>query len=404
MLQRLLLLSSLLVVGLVAGCSEQPVTPAEPEESAPAEQQLADDPRSAEPAPNTPPGELAGSLAEPAETLPGSRYTLDAVAYSVARLSATPVRFPAPTERADFEAWRQEAKERLVRSLHIFRLTDGHQGLEPVVMASESFDGYRRDEVSYFVDFGLRGRAFLYVPDAPGPHPAIVFWHGHTFGGYLSSAGIEPYGAETNAHHGGAAALAEAGYVVLAPNVRTFGESGGVEAHEHYERILRLAGGSALGTFASDAHRAVDFLTSLSYVDADRIGVTGLSLGGLLTLLSAALDERVAAAAPQSFFGSYRRTLLTTSNCPCNYAGVLGVDFDIADLAALAAPTPMLIVAGTADSEFPVVAMRDAFAQTSASYQLIGSDALELAEHSGGHEWIAEPAIAFFDQEFRSQE
>jgi dienelactone hydrolase len=271
-------------------------------------------------------------------------------------------------------------------------------------MASESFDGYRRDEVSYFVDFGLRGRAFLYVPDAPGPHPAIVFWHGHTFGGYLSSAGIEPYGAETNAHHGGAAALAEAGYVVLAPNVRTFGESGGVEAHEHYERILRLAGGSALGTFASDAHRAVDFLTSLSYVDADRIGVTGLSLGGLLTLLSAALDERVAAAAPQSFFGSYRRTLLTTSNCPCNYAGVLGVDFDIADLAALAAPTPMLIVAGTADSEFPVVAMRDAFAQTSASYQLIGSDALELAEHSGGHEWIAEPAIAFFDQEFRSQE
>lgn len=405
MLLRLLCLTSLLVAGVAVGCDAQSVEPPAPQPAA-----LEEQPPSNEGAPVAASAERGEettpttATATPDELLPGSSYTLDPVEYSLARLTATPVRFPAPSDRPDFESWQREARERLTRSLHIFRLAAGHQGLEPVVMATQAFDGYRRDEVSYFVDYGLRTRAFLYVPAAAGPHPAIIFWHGHTFGGYLSSAGIEPYGAETNAHHGGAAALAEAGYVVLAPNVRTFGESSSVEAHEHFERILRLGGGTALGTFASDAHRAIDFVTSLSYVDAGRVGVTGLSLGGLLTLISAALDERVAAAVPQGFFGSYRRTLLTTSNCPCNYAGVLGVDFDIADLAAIAAPTPMLVVAGTADVEFPVSAARESFALARASYELVGSDTLELAEHAGGHEWVADPALAFFDRHFRSQE
>lgn len=406
-----LFLSSLVAAGMLAGCDASP-TPSEqpppPQAEVPAS--TADDSAAgpvAEPMGQAQPTSEAGPVTErPAleETLPGSQYTLDAVAYSVARLSATQVRHPAPLELEDFQSWQRDARQRLVRSLHVFRLADGHQGLEPVVIATDQFDGYRRDDVSYFVDYGLRGRAFLYVPEAPGPHPGIIFWHGHTFGGYHSSAGIEPYGAEENAHHAGAVSLAEAGYVVLAPNVRTFGEAGGVDAHEHYERILRLAGGSALGAFTSDTHRAIDFLTSLDYVDSERVGVTGLSLGGLLTLLSAALDERVAAAVPQSFFGSYRRNLLTASNCLCNYAGALGVDFDIADLAALAAPTPLLVVAGTADPEFPVSDMREAFAHASARYELIGSDALELAQHPGGHEWVAEPAIAFFDQQFRSEE
>ena len=337
--------------------------------------------------------------------IPGSRYTTDAVGYTVGRLSVTPVRRAAPIGEAEFALWQPLAKQHLTQTLNVFRFAEGQLPLETAVLRSDAFDGYRRDEISYFVEPGLRGLAFLYLPEAPGPHPAVVFWHGHTFGGFHSSAGIPPYSRATNSHHAGAAALAEAGFIVLAPNIRTFGAGGGIEAHRHYERIMGLAGASALGAFVSDGHRAVDVLHSLPEVDLSRIGVTGLSLGGLLTLLTAALDERIAAAAPQGFFGSYRESLLDSQGCGCLFAGALGLDLDVADIAALIAPRPLRIVAGERDAEFPIESQRRAFDQARHSYGLLSAaESIEFATHPGTHEWIAEPAVEFFDRHLRSHE
>ena len=42
----------------------------------------------------------------------------------------------------------------------------------------------------------------------------------------------------------------------------------------------------------------LDYLESRPDVDASRMGMTGLSLGGMHTWLTAALDDRVAVAAP----------------------------------------------------------------------------------------------------------
>ena len=44
--------------------------------------------------------------------------------------------------------------------------------------------------------------------------------------------------------------------------------------------------------------RLLDYLETRADVDAARIGVTGVSLGGMHAWLLAAVDERVAAAAP----------------------------------------------------------------------------------------------------------
>ena len=386
MFRRLLCLSSLICL---VGCDAS---------SRPAEVELPPAPVTAEGA--EPPIAVEG-LPMPAEasTIPGSRYTFDAVGYAVGRLSATPVRNPAPADAEAFALWQSNARSHLARSINVFRFEPGQLPFEMAVLSSEPFDGYRRDEISYFVERGLRGRAFLFVPDAPGPHPAVIFWHGHTFGGHHSSAGIAPYGRETNPHHAGAVALAEAGFVVMAPNIRTFGAGGGVEAHEHYVRIMNMAGASALGAFAADAHRAVDFLASLPEVDADRIGVTGLSLGGLLSLLSAALDERIAVAAPQGYFGSYRESLLTSQGCSCQYAGALGLDFDVSDLAALVAPKPLRIVAGEHDPEFPLASQRSAYERLQTSYDLAGaSNRVEFSVHDGAHEWDAALALEFLQR------
>lgn len=55
---------------------------------------------------------------------------------------------------------------------------------------------------------------------------------------------------------------------------------------------------ATLSAWAWGSHRAVDYLLTLDYVDKARIAVTGQSRGGKTALLAAALDERIALAAP----------------------------------------------------------------------------------------------------------
>lgn len=47
-----------------------------------------------------------------------------------------------------------------------------------------------------------------------------------------------------------------------------------------------------------DLQRLLDFLEAQPFVDPERIGMAGVSLGGMHTWLCAAMDTRVAAAAP----------------------------------------------------------------------------------------------------------
>jgi dipeptidyl aminopeptidase/acylaminoacyl peptidase len=134
------------------------------------------------------------------------------------------------------------------------------------------------ESVTYSAPDGRQVPAYLFVPkhlDRSRKHPAIVWIHGDGINQNYDGWHVERnYSVYYSFHQ----YLLQKGYVVLAPEYR--GSIG--YGREWREGVYMDVGGKD----AMDAAVASDYLTTLPYVDADRIGVWGLSYGGFFTLIS----------------------------------------------------------------------------------------------------------------------
>jgi len=123
------------------------------------------------------------------------------------------------------------------------------------------------------VEFGAEGAvtlgAWLYLPDRPGPHPAITMAHGYAL---VKEHALERF----------AQAFAEAGFVVLLHDHRGFGSSGG-EPRQDVDPWTQIA----------DWRRAISFLEARPEVDPERIGLWGTSYAGGHAIVLGATDGRL---------------------------------------------------------------------------------------------------------------
>ncbi|MBL9209019.1 MAG: prolyl oligopeptidase family serine peptidase, partial [Opitutaceae bacterium] len=136
-----------------------------------------------------------------------------------------------------------------------------------------------------------------------------------------------------------------------------------------------------------DGIRGIDYLVTRPDVDPRRIGVTGCSGGGTLTTYIAALDPRVAAAAPSCYITNWRALLekLGPQDGEQSVAHFLTEGLDIPDYIALFAPKPYLI-ASTTDDFFPLEGARQAFEEAKRFHGLFGAgDRVEWFVGPGGH-------------------
>jgi len=168
--------------------------------------------------------------------------------------------------------------------------------------------------------------------------------------------------------------LARMGFVVLTYDPIGQGErniSGNIH-HEAGYALLPL-GQTIAGWMVWDSMRAIDYLLTQPDVDPQRIGVTGNSGGGLNTLFTSALDDRVRAAVVVGFVFEFNNWLkYGGTHCTCTHLPGMFRGMEWFEIAGLIAPRALMMLQGDHDGIFPISGARRAGHNTEAIYALIG--------------------------------
>ena len=185
--------------------------------------------------------------------------------------------------------------------------------------------------------FYVTGNLYRPAKDGdPRSRPAIVCPHGHWEDGRLHDRDAR----------GSVVArclrLAKLGAIVFSHDMIGYNDScqlvhRRVPADPHF-------GLSTMALQTWNSIRAVDFLVGLPEVDPMRIGVTGASGGGTQTFVLAAVDPRIAAAAPICMISYHMQ-----GGCVCENAPLLRLAATSVDIARLFAPRPMFMGSCTGD-------------------------------------------------------
>jgi dienelactone hydrolase len=301
------------------------------------------------------------------------------------------LRFQA-TDREAWREWRTALRQRLWDLLGAFGEED-RVPLNPRVVEVQEEEAYRREKLVYDTAPGISAVAYLLVPrDVTLPRPAVLCPPGHGAGKEVvaQKGTTQDYGVR----------FAEAGFVTLAPEHIGFGERQQLDrgdAQKGYRLTnlkLQLLGLTIIGLRLWDLQRALDLLQGRPEVIPDRIGVCGLSLGGEMALYLAALDDRIKAAVISGFLNTFRHTFFAVEHCNCGYVPGILKWAEMGDIAALIAPTPLLVEAGKRDAGFPLAGAREGHAIARRAYELLGvPERCDLEVFDGGHAFSGRKAL-----------
>jgi cephalosporin-C deacetylase-like acetyl esterase len=239
---------------------------------------------------------------------------------------------------------------------------------------------FRMEKVVFESMPGFHVTGIVFVPEGvTDRRPAILYASGHAALGFRTSTYLHVIQN-----------LVRKGFIVFAFDPVGQGERiqhwdpeqggsrvGGPTLEHSYPGAQCFISGRSLARYMIwDGIRALDYLVGRDDVDPARLGVTGRSGGGTQTAYIAALDERVAAAAPENYITSFRRLIETrgVQDAEQNFLHGMLHGIDMADLLALRAPRPTLMITTTRDI-FSIQGAREVFAEVRPAFRALGGDA-----------------------------
>jgi cephalosporin-C deacetylase-like acetyl esterase len=237
-------------------------------------------------------------------------------------------------------------------------------------------DAYTIEKLVFEALPGLPVPALLYLPRDAHQVPALVHAPGH----WMENAKLEPELQRANAW------LARSGVAVLCYDPLGQGERR-IGWHQHGQLGTLLVGFTTLAAMVAESRRALDVLAERDEIDASRLGLLGASGGGWSGIFTAALDDRVQAAAIVCIVNTHRGQIRAARGtgwdgavCLCNQLPGLAAIGSIAEIMALTAPRALLQVNAVDDPPFPIEGARRVAEELRELHP-----AFDYAEVSGGH-------------------
>lgn len=233
---------------------------------------------------------------------------------------------------------------------------------------------------------------YLLVPKdiAPGERrPVIVCQHGLE-GLPASVIAEDETSREWRAYRAYANQLAERGFVVYAPHNPYRGGTA-------FRQLQRKANPLKLTLYSfilGQHQRTLEWLSSLPFVDAERIGFYGLSYGGVSAVRIPALLDGYCLSICSAAFNDWTRKIMSPHFRSAyvftgeydHFTFGLGAAFDNAELAALIAPRPFMVERGHNDGVAPDEWVASEFSKVRRHYARLGiPDRTAIEFFDGGH-------------------
>ncbi|MEP0366425.1 MAG: acetylxylan esterase [Cyclobacteriaceae bacterium] len=198
------------------------------------------------------------------------------------------------------------------------------------------YDGYTIENVALETVPGLFVTGSIYKPSRiKGSAPVILSPNGH-FGDGRYNKDIQIR----------CAALAKMGAIVVNYDLFGWGESAMQVGSTSHRMSL------AHTIQANNSIKLLDYLLTIKGADANRVGITGGSGGGSMTMLISAIDDRIKVSVPVVMTSSFH-----SGGCPCESGTPIhlcGEQTNNAEIAAIFAPKPQLVVSDGGDWTFQV--------------------------------------------------
>lgn len=312
-------------------------------------------------------------------------------------LAARATRVSALTTAAAIEVRQREVRAAMAQAIGLIAADPGPLNAQITKTTrrpstSPGAGGYRIEHLVFESLPGFKVTGLVYVPDGPGPFPAV-----------LGTAGHADEGKASPTYQHAWISLARRGFVVLAydppgqgeryeyldPATGTSKVGPGTREHMLTGQQVLLTGRTIGAYMVQDGRRALDYLLTRSDVDPTRIAVAGNSGGGTQSALLGAVEPRLAAVVVSCYMTSWADlwTVPGPQDSEQVLPGFLSRGLDFADFAVAAAPRGFLVSSAIKDF-FPIAGSRKASAELAPLYATLGApDKLARVENDATHGW-----------------
>ena len=302
------------------------------------------------------------------------------------------------TTRGDCRQWQHTFTAKLRELLGPFAPpSQWETSLEDTV----DFEDHRRESLILRAH-GLRPLpVYLLTPKRAGDrrHPGILALHGHGKWGNDPVVGIattpEARAELERARYDYGLQLVRQGYVVAAPCFTPFGRRldderayGGEDpCAVTFVRMIAL-GRVLITENLRDALWSFELLSRNPTVDPKRIGCVGLSYGGRMTMMSAALEPRIQVAVISGALNLIQERIEGRYGCGAQIIPGLLRFGDVPEISSLIAPRPCLWEVGTRDPLMVKNRIGSALERMRRTYRAFSAeDALHVDFFDGEHRW-----------------